>query len=822
MAVREGNFPLPNVQVLLGNDLAGELLLPNLIMYETPGMIEESENERDRECEKEENEKESKVEGCVNVTTRSMVNNDRVKVSVPNLADKVQMNKKSLVKLQGEDPTLKGVYKQALEKGMEKVPGYYFKDDVLFRLYRPPKLGNDETWSDREQLVVPHDLRKDVLELAHNVYSHFGITKTYNRLAYDFFWPEMKTDVVIFIKHCHICQIAGKPKEFIPKAPLNPIIVPHEPFHRIIMDCVGPLPKTKKENYELCIKQSLSSPYHPESQGALERHHQTLKSLLRKFCIESESDWDEGIDYLLFVIREVPSESLGVSPFEMLYGRKVRGPLQVVKDKLLDKYNVEAITVSQYLQKLKGNINKIHKFALNNLCKNQEEMKIRYDKNSKDRKFNVGDLVLAFYPITGSPFKSKFSGPYVIQKRLNNQNYIIKTPDRRKNTRLVHVNMLKEYHADSSAALFCSRDTDIVKQKSTTLKDVNSLGLDEIPSWADFSNKEILESLPQYLQHLNEEQRCDIKNLLRQYEDVCSDNPRECSVISHDIELLPGTRPIRQNYYRTNFEKRKVMQEEVEYLLKHKLAVPSKSPWASPCLLVPKSNGKVRLCTDYRKLNSVTIKDSYPLPRIDDILDSIVSDTWEEHLGKLKALLDRFRRLGLTINLAKSNFAKARVKYLGHVIGSGEILPKTTNIEAILNYPIPTNRKEVDACDYGVGAVLLQGKPETNLLHPVSYYSCRLKKHQRSLSTVEKELLAIVQALQKYEVYVSTNNPITVYTDHNPLVFLNRARNVNQKILRWSLYLQNFNISVQHIRGQDNRIADALSRTPVPGNIVPS
>ncbi|XP_068208345.1 uncharacterized protein [Palaemon carinicauda] len=55
MAVREGNFPLQNVQVLLGNDLAGELLLPNLIMYETPGIIEESENERDRECQKEEN-----------------------------------------------------------------------------------------------------------------------------------------------------------------------------------------------------------------------------------------------------------------------------------------------------------------------------------------------------------------------------------------------------------------------------------------------------------------------------------------------------------------------------------------------------------------------------------------------------------------------------------------------------------------------------------------------------------------------------------------------------------------------------------------------
>ena len=48
---------------------------------------------------------------------------------------------------------------------------------------------------------------------------------------------------------------------------------------------------------ELSIKQSFSSAYHPESQGVLERHHQTLKTLLKKFCIESESDWDEGIDF---------------------------------------------------------------------------------------------------------------------------------------------------------------------------------------------------------------------------------------------------------------------------------------------------------------------------------------------------------------------------------------------------------------------------------------------------------------------------------------------------------------------------------------------
>ena len=119
---------------------------------------------------------------------------------------------------------------------------------------------------------------------------------------------------------------------------------------------------------------------------------------------------------------------------------------------------------------------------------------------------------------------------------------------------------------------------------------------------------------------------------------------------------------------------------------------------------------------------------------------------------------------------------------------------------------------EVDACDHGVGAVLLQENLQTRVLHPVSYFSHTLKAHQRSYPVVEKELLALVLALQKFEVYFSTHKPVTVYTDHNPLVFLNRARLTNQKLLRWSLFLQNFNLKIMHIKGSDNCIADALSR----------
>jgi len=118
----------------------------------------------------------------------------------------------------------------------------------------------------------------------------------------------------------------------------------------------------------------------------------------------------------------------------------------------------------------------------------------------------------------------------------------------------------------------------------------------------------------------------------------------------------------------------------------------------------------------------------------------------------------------------------------------------------------------VDACDSGVGAVLLQDGTD-GVEHPVSYFSKKLDKYQRWYSTIEKEALALVLALEHFEVYVGgSSGSVVVFTDHNPLVFLARMRNKNRRLMNWSLRLQSFNISIQHVRGKDNVVADALSR----------
>ena len=117
----------------------------------------------------------------------------------------------------------------------------------------------------------------------------------------------------------------------------------------------------------------------------------------------------------------------------------------------------------------------------------------------------------------------------------------------------------------------------------------------------------------------------------------------------------------------------------------------------------------------------------------------------------------------------------------------------------------------VDASDVGAGAVLLQ--EQNNVDHPVCYFSRKFDRHQQNYSTIEKESLALLLALQHFDVYLcSSPFVINVYTDHNPLVFVNKMKNNNQRLLRWSIILQQYNVSINHIRGSENVIADALSR----------
>lgn len=249
-----------------------------------------------------------------------------------------------------------------------------------------------------------------------------------------------------------------------------------------------------------------------------------------------------------------------------------------------------------------------------------------------------------------------------------------------------------------------------------------------------------------------------------------SDIPTQTHLIEHDIDV-GDAEPIQQRFYRVSAQKRTQLEEEVQYMLDNGLAEPCSSNWASPCLLVKKADSSLRLCTDYRKVNSLSKPDLYPLPRMEDCIDQVgsakfvskfdllkgywqvplskrareiaafitpfglysyivmpfglrnapatfqrlmnrvvaglngcavylddvvvFSDTWETHVQHIKALLDRLVWARLTINLAKCDFAKATVTYLGKVVGQGRVCPVQAKVCAIQQFPRPTNKKEL-------------------------------------------------------------------------------------------------------------------------------
>ena len=240
----------------------------------------------------------------------------------------------------------------------------------------------------------------------------------------------------------------GKPNCKHPLAPLKPIPAVDEPFSQVVIDCVGPLPKTRAGNqyllkimclsthfpeavplrnikapniveallkfftfvglprsiqsdqgsnfmsgvfqqvmYQLGIRQYKSTAYHPHSQGAMERFHQTLKNMLRMYFLEQNKDWGEGVHMLLFAVRDSVQEAFGFNPFELVFGHTPRGPLKVLKEVWLTPDDTQDVItrVTDVHHRLK----KTTQLARKNLHAAQGTMKTWYDKNARQRTFNL-------------------------------------------------------------------------------------------------------------------------------------------------------------------------------------------------------------------------------------------------------------------------------------------------------------------------------------------------------------------------------------------------------------------------------------------------
>ena len=301
-----------------------------------------------------------------------------------------------LVSLQAADKSLSFIRDKAgsgevkISKDGSSVQ-YIQKNRLCYRKYRSSK----KTEKVYTQLVVPMQLRKEVLRIAHDgiMSGHLGVRKTTDRVLNEFFWPTVRKDVKIYCRTCDVCQ-KTVPKGKISQLPLGKMPLIDTPFSRVAIDLVGPIfPATdtgnrfiltvvdyatrypeakalKKIDSEtvaealveiysrvgiprevltdqgkqfssdimkevgrlLSIKQLTTTPYHPSCNGLVERFYGTLKSMLRKLSEEKPRQWDRYIPSLLFAYRESIQESTGFSPFHLLYGRQIRGPLSILKE----------------------------------------------------------------------------------------------------------------------------------------------------------------------------------------------------------------------------------------------------------------------------------------------------------------------------------------------------------------------------------------------------------------------------------------------------------------------------------------------------------
>ena len=170
---------------------------------------------------------------------------------------------------------------------------------------------------------------------------------------------------------------------------------------------------------ELGVRQIKSSAYHPERQGALERFHASLKTMIRAYVEQHEKDWDVGLPLLMFAARESVQESLGFSPFDLVFGHHVRGPLKLLKEQWLNDDD-EAVKVNllDYVSRFRTRLYEAGEIAKKNLENSQQKMKMYYSRNAEAREYKPGDKVLVLLPLRVDPLQAKYHGLYKVFKKV--------------------------------------------------------------------------------------------------------------------------------------------------------------------------------------------------------------------------------------------------------------------------------------------------------------------------------------------------------------------------------------------------------------------
>ena len=396
---------------------------------------------------------------------------------------------------QATDPTLAKAGDMAKNDESDDRVSFYYNNGLLYQKWRSEG-STDGDVRTCKQLVLPQQCRQAVLQLAHDVpmAGHMGITQTKDRLLQRYYWPGVFTDAANYCRSCEVCQKSNSKCPTKAKMISMPLI--EQPFQRIAMDVVGPLLRTQggnrfilticdyathypeafalpnveaprvakeliklfshvgipdeiltdqgtnfmstmiEEIYRLLhIKRIRTTPYHPQTDGLVERFNGTLKGMLKMFVSRNQKDWDEYLPYLLFAYREVPQETTGFSPFEFLYGHCVRGPLDVLKEDWTGDKET-AVPVATHIIAMRERLAEMTGLIAKHAAARQEKQKQQYDKNARSRSFQAGDQVLVLLPVGANGLTLQWTGPYKVTRKLGVVDYEIEMPGRRQEKKI--------------------------------------------------------------------------------------------------------------------------------------------------------------------------------------------------------------------------------------------------------------------------------------------------------------------------------------------------------------------------------------------------
>ncbi|KAL0155309.1 hypothetical protein M9458_049572, partial [Cirrhinus mrigala] len=541
-------------------------------------------------------------------------------------------------------------------------------------------------------------------------------------------------------------------------APLQPLPIITEPFKRIAMDIVGPLERSKTGNQYILVVSDYATRY-PE---AFPLRSITTPKLFSRVGIPDEILTDQGTNFTSQLMRQFQQQlgikSIRTSPYhpqtDGLVERHVQGPLDMLKRSWEPTTKPSERSIVSYILEMRERLNKYREEATVNLQQAQRAQKLWYDKNCRQREYQPGQKVLLLLPTSANKLLARWQGPYAITRKMGPVTYEVYHPDKGKDKQIYHVNLLKEWkerHCDTAKTALMVRQVSLEEDEDDKLAQEQQLNAD--------------------IEYLPKQDQTQLLQLLTQFPQLLRQRPGRTTVIQHHIHLTDTT-PCRQRPYRVPESLLMPLKQEIQTMLDLGVIEPSESEWSSPLVIVPKKDKSLRVCIDFRKLNSQSRFDAYPMPRIDELLERIgrarflttldlckgywqvpldpasrpytafrspsglfhftvlpfglhgapatfqrlmdrvlqgcekwaaaylddviiFSDTFKDHLQHLEETLGRIQRAGLTLNMRKCRWAQKETSYLGYILGNGQIKPQVSKVEAIQRSPRPTTKKEV-------------------------------------------------------------------------------------------------------------------------------